>query len=136
YFPSSRLYRNPLWLRVEQVPGAARLGTELETLAPAGRELNERRLIDRDAVFRLKSEALEAIWEDFDGDPGFDAYRAAEGEQLERFATWCALAEVHGARWQEWPEGLRRPTGAEVARFREERRARVDHHAWLQWLLD
>ncbi|MEA2670194.1 MAG: 4-alpha-glucanotransferase [Chloroflexota bacterium] len=136
YFPSSRLYRNPLYLRVEEVPGAARLGARLETLAIAGRELNEQRLIDRDAVLRLKTEALEAIWDDVDGDPDFDAYRAAEGEQLERFATWCALAEVHGPRFHEWPEGLRRPGTAEVARFREERRRRVDHHAWLQWLLD
>jgi 4-alpha-glucanotransferase len=136
YFPSTRLYRNPLYLRVEEVPGAARLGAELGALAATGRELNEQRLIDRDAVFRLKSEALEAIWDDFDGDAGFDAYRAAEGEQLERFATWCALAEVHGARWQDWPEGLRRPGGTEVARFRDERRARVGYHAWLQWLLD
>jgi 4-alpha-glucanotransferase len=136
YFPSSRLYRNPLYLRVEEVPGAARLGARLETLATAGRELNTQRLIDRDAVLRLKSEALEAIWDDFPGDPDFDAYRAAEGEQLERFATWCTLAEEHGARFQDWPEGLRRPDTAEVARVREERRRRVDHHAWLQWLLD
>ena len=136
YYPSSRLYRNPLYLRIEDVPGAAALGTRLEGLAAAGRELNRERLIDRDAVFGLKSEALESIWNGFHGDPGFDAYRAAEGEQLERFATWCALAEVHGPRWQEWPEGLRRPTGAEVERFRAERRRRVDHHAWLQWLID
>ncbi len=136
YFPSSRLYRNPLYLRIEDVPGATRLGARLEALAIAGRELDERRLIDRDAVFRLKTEALEAIWDDFDGDPEFDAYRAAEGEQLERFATWCALAEVHGPSFQEWPEELRRPGTAAVARIREERRRRVDHHAWLQWLLD
>jgi 4-alpha-glucanotransferase len=136
YFPSSRLYRNPLYLRIEDVPGATRLGARLEALAIAGRELDERRLIDRDAVFRLKSEALEAIWDEVDGDPELDAYRAAEGEQLERFATWCALAEVHGPRFQEWPEELRRPGTAAVARFREQRRRRVDHHAWLQWLLD
>ncbi|TMD01402.1 MAG: 4-alpha-glucanotransferase [Chloroflexi bacterium] len=136
YFPSSRLYRNPLYLRVEEVPGAAALGARLDALAAAGRELNRRRLIDRDAVHRLKTEALEEIWAGFAGDPGFDAYRATEGEQLERFATWCALAEVHGGRWQDWPEALRRPDTAEVAGFRAEHRRRIDHHAWLQWLLD
>jgi 4-alpha-glucanotransferase len=136
YFPSSRLYRNPLYLRIEDVPGAALLGERLATLAASGRELNGRRPIDRDAVLRLKMEALEALWERFGGDPRFDAYQAAQGEHLERFATWCALTEVHGSAWQSWPEGLRRPEGAEVARFRAERPRRVGFHAWLQWLLD
>ena len=136
YYPGSRLYRNPLYLRVENVPGASALGSELETLADAGRALSDLPLIERDQVLRLKSEALEAIFEDFAGDPALDAYRAAEGEQLERFATWCAIAEVHGARWQDWPEELRRPGSPAVARLRAERRRRVDHHAWLQWLLD
>jgi len=136
YFPSSRLYRNPLYLRVEDVPGAAALGARLDALAAAGRELNARRLIDRDAVLRLKARALEEIWGGFGGDPDFDAFRAKEGEQLERFATWCALAEVHGGRYQEWPEDLRRPDTAGVTRFRAEHRSRVDHHAWLQWLVD
>jgi 4-alpha-glucanotransferase len=136
YSPSSRLFRNPLYLRVEDVPGAALLGEQLDTLAAAGRELNRQRRIDRDAVLRLKLTALEALWERFRGDPGFDAYRAAQGEHLERFATWCALAEMHGSGWQSWPEGLRRPDGAGVGRFRTEREHRVGFHAWLQWLLD
>jgi 4-alpha-glucanotransferase len=136
YYPSSRLYRNPLYLRVEDVPGARRISERLTSLAATGRTLNLERRIDRDAVLRLKMEALEAIWEGFGGDPGFDAYRAAEGAQLERFATWCALAQLHGSRWRQWPEGLRRPEGGEVARFRAENPRRVAFHAWLQWLLD
>jgi 4-alpha-glucanotransferase len=136
YSPSSRLFRNPLYLRIEDVPGASMLGDRLAPLAAAGRELNRQRLIDRDAVLRLKTEALETLWEEVDGDPGLDAYRASQGEHLERFATWCALAETHGPRWQDWPEGLRRPEGAEVARFRQERSDRVAFHAWVQWLLD
>src|SRR5947209_3177084 len=49
YFPSSRRFRNPLYLRVEDVDGAASL-PDLETLATAGRALNAERRIDRDAV--------------------------------------------------------------------------------------
>lgn len=136
YFPSSRLFRNPLYLRIEDVPGASTLGDRLAPLAAAGRELNAPRRIDRDAVLRLKMEALEALWGEFPGDPRLDAYRAAQGEHLERFATWCALAEMHGPGWREWPARLRRPEGAEVARFRRERPDRVAFHAWLQWLVD
>jgi hypothetical protein len=37
YFPSSRRFRNALYLRIEEVPGAAALGADLERLAAAGR---------------------------------------------------------------------------------------------------
>src|SRR5262245_21356629 len=33
YYPSSRLYRNPLYLRIEEVPGARQLGPEIARLA-------------------------------------------------------------------------------------------------------
>src|SRR5918911_1401174 len=48
YYPSSRRFRNPLYIRVEEVPGATRLGARLSGLARAGRDLNASRLIDRD----------------------------------------------------------------------------------------
>ena len=62
YFPSSRRYRNPLYLRVEEVPGAAEARLDVERLAAQGRALNAERRIDRDAVFRLKMTALDALW--------------------------------------------------------------------------
>ena len=33
-------------------------------------------------------------------------FRDTRGEPLERFATFCALAERHGLPWQDWPAGL------------------------------
>jgi 4-alpha-glucanotransferase len=62
YFPSSRLYLNPLYLRVKEVPGAVKLRGHLEKIAAAGRKLNENRLINRDAIFQLKLRALEMIY--------------------------------------------------------------------------
>ena len=82
-FPSSRRYRNPLYLRVEEVPGAAEAGLDVERLAADGRALNAERRIDRDAVFRLKMTALEALWaRATNGDPRLAAYRAREGPGL------------------------------------------------------
>ena len=136
YYPSSRRYRNPLYLRVEDVPGAAEVGPELEELARAGRALNGERRIDRDGVFRLKMRALARLWERFGGDPAFDRWCQDEGPALEAYATFCALSEEHGRPWRSWPEGLRHPDSPAVAEFRAASRRRVDFHRWLQWLLD
>src|SRR5581483_12268989 len=136
YFPSSRRFHNPLYLRVEEAPGAAEADLDLHALATAGRALNAARRIDRDAVYRLKREALELLWRRFRDDGAFARYRAEQGVGLEQFATFQALAERQGGGWHAWPEPLRRPDGAAVARFAREQAERVGFHAWLQWLLD
>lgn len=139
YSPSSRTYRNPLYLRIEDVPGAGAMGADLEPLAAAGRALNADRLIDRDAVWRLKSAALESLWDRFrssGGDPAFGRYCDEEGPALAAYAAFCTLAEHHGVPWADWPPGLRDPDGAEVVAFVDRERERVRYHQWLQWLVD
>lgn len=136
YFASSRLYRSPLYLAIEQVPGARALGGRLESLAAAGRDLNRSRIIDRNAVFALKMQALEAIWPQFSGDAGFDRYCREQGEVLERFAIFSAIAEQQGCGWPQWPQELRHPQAPAVARFAAQHHARVRFHQWLQWLID
>ncbi len=137
YFPSSRRYRNPLYLRVEEVPGAAEAGLDVERLAVQGRALNAERRIDRDAVFRLKMAALGGLWaRGAAGADGLARYRTREGRGLEEFAVFCALAERHGSGWRRWPAEHRHPASPAVARFAAEQRERVGFHAWLQWRLD
>jgi 4-alpha-glucanotransferase len=137
YFPSSRCFRNPLYLRIEEVPGASRL-PNLVGLAAAGRALNEDRRIDRDAVWRLKSAALESLFDMFNGDAGFDRYRAEQGETLLGYATFCALAERHGFPWEKWPADVSRPDGAGIASFAASQAGarRITYQSWVQWLLD
>lgn len=137
YFPSSRCFANPLYLRVEEVSGALDV-PEIAALGEAGRALNAERLIDRDRVWALKSAALEAVFARFDGDPRFDAYLDDRGPALEGFATFNALADLHGPLWRAWPEGLRRPGSPEVQAFCRTREGarRVRYHQWLQWQLD
>ncbi len=136
YYPSSRQWRSPLYLRVEEVPGAAVVGADLEALAEAGRSLNTSERIDRDGVWDLKRRALEACFAVAGDDPDFDTWLDAQGEPLISFATWCTLAERHGNSWQGWPEELRRPDGPAVAAVAVGEARRVRFHAWLQWLLD
>lgn len=136
YYPSSRCFRNPLYLRVEDVPGAEVLGERRASFAKAGQALNRERLIPHDGALRLKLEALGEIWKRAGAGERFDAYRAERGEILARFATYCALAEVHGASWHTWPAELRDPASPAVAAFADAHRDRVGFHAWLQWLID
>src|SRR5215211_6093080 len=140
YNPSSRVFRNPLYLRVEDVPG---LGPDdrarVEALAGAGRDLLDQDRIDRPAVYQLKDTVLRLAYGSLAGLParqaGLAAYRGAT-PNLERFAIFCALQHVHGPDWRDWPAPLRHPGRPEVATFGERHHDEVGYHAWLQWLLD
>ncbi len=136
YYPSSRCHRSPLYLRVEDVPGAAAVGADLEAAAIAGRALNEDRSIDRDAVLSLKLGVLRTIFGAFAGSAVFDQFIAEGGETLERFAVHCVLAEDHGGDWRTWPVDFRHPTTFEVRQVMVTDRQRVRFHQWLQWVLD
>jgi 4-alpha-glucanotransferase len=143
YNPSSRVFRNPLYLRVEAVPELAALAggerDRVEALARAGRDLLARDRIVRPAVYQLKDEVLRLAHGALARLPGrqagLAAYRAATAN-LERFATFCALQHVHGRDWRAWPAAYRDPARPEVAAFGAEHGDEVGYHAWLQWLLD
>ncbi|GAA4294141.1 4-alpha-glucanotransferase [Streptomyces venetus] len=146
YRPSSRRFPDPVHLRIEDVPEYAYV-EDRERLRPllegAGRlreaVLTEGALIDRDAVWELKREALELLCEVPLG-PGRRAaycdFLAGQGHALEDHATWCALAEVHGSDWHRWPTGLRDPRSPDVARARSGLMDRVDFWTRLAWLTD
>jgi 4-alpha-glucanotransferase len=135
YYPSSRRFRNPLYLRIEDLDGAAAAGPELAELARRGHALNGNRHIDRDQIFPLKMRALELLWSRFGGDAAFDAYRREQSPALDQFAAYCALAERHGRDWRVWPVELRQPTTGAVRELIA-KDARVTFHAWVQWHLD
>lgn len=135
YSPCSRLYRNLLYLRVEEIPGAAQ-DPDIEPLRATARRMNGTRRIDYDVVVETKSRALDRLWSRFGGSLAFDRYCRDEGAPLRRFAVFCALAERLGVGWRRWPEEYRRPDSAAVERFAVECADRVRFRQWLQWLLD
>jgi 4-alpha-glucanotransferase len=136
YFPSSRRFANPLYLRIEEVAGFDAADPVLAEAAAAGRALNAERSIDRDRVWELKRAALEHLWSGFTGDPSFEAYCDTASVDLNRYAVFCALAETHGTEWRDWPREHRRPDTPPVIRFALEHADRVRFHEWVQWLLD
>ncbi len=116
YYPSTRRFRNPIYLRVD--------GDE-------GRHLGDADRIDRDAIWPLKRDVLRRRFRADDAE--FTRWRDDAGPALDQFATWCALAEVHGPNWHDWPEALRHPDAPAVAAFAAEHADDVAFHTWLQW---
>ncbi|MEU9355843.1 4-alpha-glucanotransferase [Streptomyces griseoloalbus] len=146
YRPSSRRFPDPVHLRVEDVPEFAYVEDRDRVralLERAGRlrdaVLGQGALIDRDAVWEAKREALELVHEVPLG-PGrraaYGDFLAAQGQALEDHATWYALAEIHGPDWHRWPAELRDPRSPGTARARRELMHRVDFHSRLVWLTD
>jgi 4-alpha-glucanotransferase len=106
YYPSSRLFLNPLYLRVE--------GASLP--------VEPGRRIDRDAVWDAKIPLLEKEFASFAGSPSFDEFVASRGPLLYGFAAFCARHEgreldqdrVRFHTWLQWriDEQLRRAASA------------------------
>ncbi|MFI1734552.1 4-alpha-glucanotransferase [Streptomyces acidicola] len=148
YWPSSRRFPDPVHVRVAAVPEFAQLrGADrlrADELVKAGEELRERvltdgALIDRDAVWATKRQALALVHRVRRG-PGrqaaYEQFTRQEGRRLTDFATYRALAEEHGADWREWPAPLRDPDGTAVERARHELTTEVEFHRWLAWVTD
>lgn len=148
YRPSSRRFPDPVHLRIEDIPEYAYLPPDdrvrvddvlKRAAALRASVLDKGALIDRDAVWDLKREALEPVCAVPLG-PGrqaaYDAFLAEQGRALTDHATWCALTELHGAQWTDWPPELRDPRSAATDRARHDLADRVGFHSRLVWLTD
>jgi 4-alpha-glucanotransferase len=136
YYSSSRRFRNTMYIRIDEVEGGEQCAAELAPLSEAALKLNERRLIDYDEVFRLKSQALEAIFRAAPDPSGLASWARGKGRALRDFATYNALAEAHGSAWRSWPQNLRHPQGTGLDAERHRLARRVAFHVWQQFHLD
>ncbi|WP_316669750.1 4-alpha-glucanotransferase [uncultured Propionibacterium sp.] len=137
YSPASRQFLNLLHVAPGQAPGAERV--DLSDLSAAGRALNRERLIDRSAVWALKKEALQRVWEAMRGEEDIEYvdYCQRRGRALHEFAIWCAIAdELDSSNWREWPDELHRPGSAAVRRWASEHADEVSFYTWCQWVAD
>ena len=134
YFPSSRCFRNPIYLDVPAVEGARDLD-DLERYVRRGEELNSASLIERDRIYELKMETLEQIW--WAGPhPGLERWMAERGEALLAYATYASLVEAHEGGPSEWPADLAAAEAGAIEQWRSTNSERIRFHAWLQWLLE
>ncbi len=144
YLPMSRRWVSPLYLRIEDIPEYGDLSySERKRLTLLSATASRRRrrppaLIDRDAVWAAKREALEMLRKvplSDERQAAFAEFRAGHGRALEDWAAWCALAEVHGPDYRTWPARLRDPRSAELEVRRGDLAAQAEFHTWVQWLV-
>ena len=142
YLPMSRRQISPLYLRIEDIPEYQGLGAgdraRVEALAaPLRAASGTAALIDRDAVWTAKRAAAELIRTvplTARRRADLDAFLARDRRAIGDWATWCAIAEVHGPDWRSWPAALADPGSATVTELRRELADRIAFHEWLQWL--
>ena len=143
YLPMSRRWVSPLYLRIEDIPEFKDLNdverARLTALATPLRAASRTpALIDRDAVWTAKREALEILRKvqlSDERQAALNSFRSRHGQALQDWAAWCALAEVHGPDYRTWPAALRDPRTAEAEVRRGDLAVQADFHAWVQWLV-
>jgi 4-alpha-glucanotransferase len=143
YLPMSRRWVSPLYLRIEDIPEYKDLSySERQRLTLLSQPLRHASqtpaLIDRDAVWTAKREALEMLRKVPLADErqaSFGEFRAKHGRALDDWADWCALAEIHGPDYRTWPARLRDPRSAEREVRRGDLAAQAEFHTWVQWLV-
>ena len=143
YFASSRRFRSPLFIALDDVPDRAHLSAvearRIYELGVEGRELNALATIDRDAVWRVKSEALGLLHAAACRTPGRASELAAFRAQtpaLELFATFCVISEQQPVDWRRWPDALCTADASALNAFAQQHAERVDFHAYLQFVAE
>ncbi|HET6907894.1 MAG TPA: 4-alpha-glucanotransferase [Mycobacteriales bacterium] len=129
YYPASRRWTNPIYLRIEDTAAYAAAPGDVQARVDELRVPNDAPLVERDRTWTAKLEALELL---------YDTVTPTDLDRLEPalldWATWCAIAERDGPDWRNWTSDLRRPDAPGVAAARVELAARIGLHAWLQRL--
>lgn len=156
YSPSSRLFLNALYLDSEHIDDfrecdEARELVHSREFQAQLRELRAAELVDYSAVAEAKMRVLELLYASFRRrhltldsarSREFRDFQALGGEALRQHALFEALQERFFRQdstawgWPAWPLPYRDPRSAEVARFAEANRERVEFFEWLQWQVD
>jgi hypothetical protein len=156
YSPVSRLYKNFIYLDVENIPDVAE-SEDTKTIMISENfnkelaELREGNLVDYERVTLLKERMLKNAFALFykkyytrntRRGKDFKKYITEEGTPLESFAIYMALASLHNLRgslslnWQEWPDKYRSLSGKVVQAFRKANKKGILFYKYIQWLID
>lgn len=159
YYPSSRLYRNLIYLSVPEIEEyeyslkAKEIMAGSETLNLMNETRNSKK-VQFEKVDRLKRKVLQKVFQTFlerhwkeagqetQRQKEFQAYIEGEGEWLDRFSVFCALTDYFEKEnqelytWEQWPNPFQDPHSQEVITFKNEHWPEVLFHQYLQWQIE
>jgi 4-alpha-glucanotransferase len=138
YFPSSRLFLNPLYIDLDAVPefsglDVAGLGQRIEAARTAA-------MVDYSAVADAKMRALRLAHAGFlqsghsDRRRAFDRFRRLRGSTLTRFACFEVLRRKLEGPWWEWPSQWRAGDASALDQLRQSEADEVGFFEFVQWL--
>lgn len=145
YSPSSRLFLNPLYIALDEVPEAAdAIGASGSKKALKVARKSE--LVDYPAVAAAKRAVLEEAYAQFRQENGteqaaFRRFCREGGANLARQALFDALDERFAGEdgrtsWRDWPSEYRDPESKAVKAFARTAKDRVQFFVWLQFVAD
>ena len=138
YSPNSRLFLNPLYIDVEQIP-EYQGGPDAEALA----RLQRGTAVDYIAVAEQKWPALRSAFAAFTTGASaarrqdFEEFRTEQGSLLAHFACFEVLRHRFDKPWWEWPKEWQRPDDTKCADLRAGHDKReIEFVEFVQWTAD
>ncbi len=138
YFPSSRLFLNPLYIDVEAIPEFPK--GAMRAFAPSIDSLRQSEFVDYEGVAKSKTSALRLCFNRFrergtdDRRRQFDHFRRERGALLDAFAAFEVLRRQFDTPWWEWPAEFRNPDPDILRRLRSAPTDQLDFYAFVQWV--
>jgi 4-alpha-glucanotransferase len=141
YAPNSRLFLNPLYIDVENIPELPRDVVARNRGALA--RLRALDVVDYAGVANLKWSALRLAFGHFIASPAlerrrdFEQFRKERAGLLSRFACFEVLRHRFGSPWWEWPPEWQRPSEAKCIELRAGPDGReIEFVEFVQWTAD
>ncbi|MPZ39305.1 MAG: 4-alpha-glucanotransferase [Rhizobiales bacterium] len=140
YFPSSRLFLNPLYIDVEAIPefphdSVAELGSAFE-------DMRKRELVAYAGVAAAKSKGLRLAFKVLcksgsdERRRQFDDFQDRRGALLDAFAAFELLRRRFDKPWWEWPPEFQKPDRQVLNELRSTDADQLDYFAFVQWIAD
>lgn len=148
YSPSSRLFLNPLYIHIEDMPEYPLCARARAIMADPAvkRRLAKAQAgdwVDYKAVATLKHDLFDVLFQQFEDHTPLARRRAFAdfvrdaGPRLRHFAVFQVLERRFAPLpWPQWPEEFRRCDGPAVESFAREHDKAVRFHMWLQFEAD
>jgi len=138
YYPSSRLFLNPLYIDVEAIPEFPRAAMgDYHSPIEALRQCD---LVDYAGVARWKSKALHLAFDAFrqqateERRRQFEAFKRAREPHVQSYAAFEVLRRRFVKPWWEWPAAFRKPDPTLSSDLHSTDAGNVDYYTFIQWI--